>query len=168
MQFRDIIKEQQEEFHEIENRERLIDREVHKSAIGYLKHPNILAVIGIRRCGKSIFSYLLVKENKFGYINFDDERLIGVTHDDLNRIMEAFYQLYDDVEFVVLDEIQNIKNWELFVNRLRRTKKVIITGSSSKLIEGELATHLTGRYMDTKLYPFSFREFLNLKNVQFS
>ena len=168
MDFRIIIKEQRKELEEIETRERLIDRESQNKALKYLKHPNILAVIGIRRCGKSIFSYLLAKEHSFGYVNFDDERLIGISAEDLNNVLDAFYELYNDVEFIVLDEIQNIKNWELFANRLRRTKKVMITGSNSKLLEGELATHLTGRYMDTKLYPFSFREFLKLKQVRLS
>jgi len=62
-----------------------------------------------------------------------------------------------------LDEIQNVKKWELFVNRLRRTKKVIVTGSNSNLLSGELATHITGRYIHINLFPFSFREYLDLK-----
>ena len=74
--------------------------------------------------------------------------------------------MYGDVEYIILDEIQNIKNWELFVNRLRRTKKVILTGSNSKLLSGELSTHLTGRYLDLELFPFSFREFLLTKKFK--
>jgi predicted AAA+ superfamily ATPase len=164
MDFKVIIKEQREELEEIDRRERFIPREHEKDAIKFLKHPNILAILGVRRCGKSIFSYMLTKDHDFGYINFDDERLSGVTVEDLNRILEAFYELYGDVEYIVLDEIQNIKKWELFVNRLRRTKKVIITGSNSHLLAGELATHLTGRYIDIRLFPFSFREFLSFKS----
>jgi predicted AAA+ superfamily ATPase len=125
-----------------------------------------LAVTGVRRCGKSIFSYMMAKGCLFGYANFDDERLACMRSEDLNGIMEAFYGLYGDVEYVILDEIQNVEKWELFANRLRRTKKVIITGSSSKLLTGELATHLTGRYIDIALFPFSFREFLLLKGLE--
>ncbi|MEE9152314.1 MAG: ATP-binding protein [Thermoplasmata archaeon] len=163
MDFKVIIKEQREELEEIDRRERFISREHERDASEFLKHPNILAILGVRRCGKSIFSYMLTKDHDFGYINFDDERLSGIKVEDLNRILEAFYELYDDVEYIVLDEIQNVPGWELFANRLRRTKKVIITGSNSHLLAGELATHLTGRYIDIRLFPFSFREFLSLK-----
>lgn len=166
MEIKTIIKEQREELRDIEHRERLIKRELLQKAVPYLKYPNILAVTGIRRCGKSIFSYLLAKEKSFGYINFDDERLLGLKSQDLNKVLQSFYELYGDIEYIILDEIQNVAKWELFVNRLRRTKKVIITGSNSKLLSGELSTHLTGRYIDTVLYPFSFKEFLDFKKIK--
>jgi len=164
MDFRVIVKEQREELEEIDRRERFVSRESEKDARKLLSHPNILAVLGVRRCGKSIFSYMLTKGHDFGYINFDDERLVGISTEDLNGILEAFYELHGDVEYIVLDEIQNVKSWELFANRLRRTKKVVITGSNSTLLTGELATHLTGRYIDIQLFPFSFREFLESKH----
>ncbi len=166
MDFKLIIKEQREELKSIEKRENLIERECLGRAKKFLKYPNVLAIVGVRRCGKSIFSYLLAKEKRFGYINFDDERLIGVRTAHLNDILQAFYELYGDIEYIVLDEVQNIKNWELFVSRLRRTKRVIITGSNSKLLAGELATYLTGRHIDITLFPFSFREFLDLNQIK--
>ena len=166
MDFKAIIKEQREELENIDSSERLISREQLQDGNIYLKHPNILAVLGIRRCGKSIFSYLLAKKYSYGYINFDDERLTGVKTDDLNKILEGFYELYGDIDYIILDEIQNIDKWELFANRLRRTKRVIITGSNSKLLAGDLATHLTGRYIDINLFPFSFTEFLKMKRFK--
>ncbi len=166
MDLKTIIKEQKEELEEIESKEKIIDREFLAAGKSFLRYPNILAITGVRRCGKSIFSYLLVKEKKFGYINFDDERLIGIKSEDLNKILQSFYELYGNIEYVIFDEIQNINGWELFVNRLRRTKKVIITGSNSKLLAGELSTHLTGRYIDITLSPFSFREFLTLNQAK--
>jgi len=167
MDLKVIIKEQRQEIEKIEKKEKIIEREMLKEAKTFLSHPNIVVVTGIRRCGKSIFSYLLEKNNKFTYINFDDERLSEVTGREINKILEAFYELYGDVEYIILDEIQNVSGWELFVSRLRRTKKVILTGSNSNLFSGELATHLTGRYVDIKLFPFSFHEFLTLKGFQF-
>ena len=166
MDFKSIIKEQREELESIERQEKIIPREKQEEARRVLTHPNILAVLGIRRCGKSIFSYLLAKNSRTGYINFDDERLVGLQSEDLDKILASFYELYGDVEYVILDEIQNIKNWELFVNRLRRTKRVIITGSNSTLLSGELARHLTGRYIDVELFPFSFKEFLLKKTFK--
>ena len=109
---------------------------------------------------------MIAKNHKFAYINFDDERLVGLKSEDLNKILESFYELYGEIELIILDEIQNITHWELFVNRLRRTKKIILTGSNSKLLSGELSTHLTGRYLDKLLFPFSFREFLRLKEFK--
>ena len=166
MDFKSIIKEQREELEKIEKEEKIIERTGLNKSEESLKYPNILAILGIRRCGKSIFSYLLAKPHKFAYINFDDERLAGLKSDDLNKILESFYELYENIDYIILDEIQNVDNWELFVNRLRRTKKIILTGSNSKLLSGELSTHLTGRYLDIILFPFSFKEFLKLKEVK--
>jgi len=166
MDFKSIIKEQREELENIEKEEKIIERTGLNKSKESLKYPNILAILGIRRCGKSIFSYLLAKPHKFAYINFDDERLAGLKSEDLNKILESFYELYENIDYIILDEIQNVDNWELFVNRLRRTKKIILTGSNSKLLFGELSAHLTGRYLDIILFPFSFKEFLNLKGIK--
>jgi len=168
MDLKSIIKEQRMELERIEKEEKIIERERLKEAESYLPHPNILVITGIRRCGKSVFSYLVERNGKFAYINFDDERLAGLKSEELDKIMEAFYGLYGEVKYIILDEIQNIAGWELFVNRLRRTKKIILTGSNSNLLSGELATHLTGRYIDIKLFPFSFKEFLKFRGFELS
>ncbi len=160
MDLKSIIKEQRQELENIQKTEHIILRDGLQEAESYLTHPNILVITGIRRCGKSIFSYLIEKTHKFGYINFDDERLFGIGSDDLDSILQAFYELYGALDYLVLDEIQNVSNWELFVNRLRRTKRVILTGSNSNLLSNELATHITGRYIEKRLFPFSFKEYL--------
>ncbi len=129
-----------------------------------LKSPTALVILGVRRCGKSTLSEQLFLGLEFGYINFDDERLLGATKDDLNVVLQIFYELYgSDLDNIILDEIQIVSGWEPFVSRLRDTKKVIITGSSSKLLSGELSTRLTGRHVDLLLFPFSFHEFLAYK-----
>ncbi len=75
--------------------------------------------------------------------------------------------VYGNLKFILLDEIQNLLNWELFVNRLQRQGyNLILTGSNSKLLSKELATHLTGRYTLIHIFPFSFRECLNLENEE--
>lgn len=163
-----IIVDQKEEIEETFGKKTIIEREIPiEELIKFLEHPNILAVLGIRRCGKSTLSHLLLRGRDYGYINFDDERISGIDAKDLNMILQAFYELHgNELEYFILDEIQNVQGWELFANRLRRTKRVIVTGSNAKLLSGELATHLTGRYVDFILYPFSFREFLILKNLE--
>ncbi len=158
---RGIVLEQREEMEEIFSVERIIEREAKAEARKFLKYPNILAILGARRCGKSIFAYQLFRGNVYAYINFDDERLAGIDARDLNRILEVFYEIYGrNLRNIILDEPQNVPKWELFANRLRRTKKVIVTGSNSQLLSGELATALTGRHVTFELYPFSFREVL--------
>lgn len=163
-----IIISQKEEIEEKLHRENIIPRDVDFNQLRkYISAPNILAILGIRRCGKSILSWQVIGEDEFPYINFDDERLIDFQTEDFDHLLEAFYELYGDFDILVLDEIQNIRGWELFVNRLRRTKKVIITGSNSRMLSGELATHLTGRHIDFVLFPFSFREYLMYKGLSF-
>lgn len=164
-----VVADQREELEEIFRRERIIERTAPtEKLLKALSHPNILAILGVRRCGKSILSHLLLKEKRHGYINFDDERLANLSTKDLDRALQALYELEGDLEYLLLDEIQNVPKWELFVNRLRRTKRVVITGSNAKLLSGELATHLTGRYVDFVLHPFSFEEFLRMKGIEIS
>ena len=162
-----VIQDQEREKKKLFATERIIERESgSERALNALKFPNIFTVLGVRRCGKSVFSLLLLKGKKYGYINFDDEALYGIKTKDLNTVLKSFYELYGtDLEYIILDEIQNVEGWELFASKLRRTKKVIITGSNSKLLSGELATHLTGRHIDFTLFPFSFREFLIYRDI---
>ena len=163
-----IITDQRYEIDHLYKTRRLIERDLPEDKLlQSLEHPNILAVLGVRRCGKSVCSHMLLKGKEYGYINFDDERLYGIDATDLNLVLQAFHELYStELEYFMLDEIQNVPGWELFANRLRRTKKVVLTGSNAKLLSGELATHLTGRYMDVTLYPFSFCEFLKFKEIE--
>ncbi|RLF59625.1 MAG: hypothetical protein DRN25_03845, partial [Thermoplasmata archaeon] len=144
-EIKEIIASQREEIEERFEKTKMIEREVDRERLkGFLKSPNVLAILGVRRCGKSTLSLQLLRNEGYGYINFDDERIMDFNVKDFDKVMEAFYELHGKIENVVLDEPHNIQGWELFVNRLRRTKRVIITGSNSKMLSGELATHLTG------------------------
>lgn len=125
-------------------------------------------VIGVRRCGKSTLCRKVLREAKVkaAYINFDDERLADLATENLNEILEATYFVYGDFDYLLLDEIQNVDCWPLFVNRLlRQNLHLIITGSNAKLLSNELMTHLTGRHHKIELYPFSFKDFAEAKKV---
>lgn len=125
-------------------------------------------VIGVRRSGKSTLCHKILKQNgiNYAYVNFDDERLYNLKTEDLNAMLEALYMVYGDFKYLFCDEIQNIPSWFLFVNRLLRQKmRLVITGSNAKLLSGELSTHLTGRYNQIELFPFSFSEILTYKNI---
>ena len=126
-------------------------------------------VIGVRRCGKStLCKNVLSRANvKFGYVNFDDERLSELTTEDLDDVLMTLYQMYGEIDYFFFDEIQNVRNWELFVNRLlRQQKHLLITGSNSRLLADDLATHLTGRHHKIELLPFSFSEYCDYNGVK--
>ena len=117
-------------------------------------------VIGVRRSGKSTLCHKVLIENgiNYAYANFDDDRLASLDVEDLNTLLSCIYQIYGaDIQYLFLDEVQNVEGWHMFVNRLLRSKMhVIVTGSNAKLLSGELATYLTGRYNEIHLFPFSF------------
>ena len=132
------------------------------------KSTQAQVVIGVRRSGKSTLCYQALQNAgvKYAYADFDDERLVELEANQLNDVLEILYKIYGDFNYLFLDEIQNVKGWPLFVNRLLRKKMhVVITGSNAKLLSGELATHLSGRNKEISLYPFSFKEFCEMKKV---
>ncbi len=122
----------------------------------------IKIITGPRRAGKSVAAFLLLRDRDFAYLNFDDENLLKVKNYD--EIIKAVFEVYPESKYLFFDEIQNLKNWEIFVNKLkRRGYNLILTGSNAKLLSRDLATALTGRHIPIEILPFSFREFLNAK-----
>ncbi len=133
-----------------------------------LKSHLAQVVIGVRRSGKSTLCRKVLREAdvKAAYVNFDDERLEKAQTSDLNTILETLYIVYGDFHYLLLDEVQNIDGWPLFVNRLLRQKiHLIVTGSNAKLLSNELTTHLTGRHHKITLFPFSFAEYARIKQL---
>jgi uncharacterized protein len=131
--------------------------------------PLAQVVIGVRRSGKSTLCHKVLKAHniRYAYANLDDDRLAKMEVEDLNTLLSCIYQLYGtDIPYLFLDEIQNVDGWHLFVNRLLRTNlHIFVTGSNAKLLSSELATHLTGRYNEIRLYPFSFSEFCDFHKI---
>lgn len=143
----------------------MIKREIDNSLI---TSPEVLVISGIRRCGKSVLLQQIRAEQseKDYYLNFDDERLINFKVEDFQTLYETFIELFGEQRTFYFDEIQNIVGWERFVRRLYDVGcKVFITGSNANMLSKELGTHLTGRYDEIELYPFSFGEYLQLKQA---
>ena len=143
----------------------------------YISNRHALVLYGVRRAGKSWLAYgFLLKCIKKGFnpkntliINFEDPRLINIDSKECLRILNEYFQLTNAKNpIIVLDEIQNIKGWEKFVRYLVENKrfKVIVTGSSSKLLSKEYASVLTGRHLDIEIFPLSFNEFLRFKGLE--
>lgn len=125
-------------------------------------------VIGVRRSGKSTLCFNALEKSKvsYAYVNFDDENLYDLTAKDMNDILQVLYSIYGDFTHLFLDEIQNIEGWHLFVNRmLRKGIHILLTGSNSKLLSGELASHLTGRHHTIELLPFSFKDWCSYNGI---
>ena len=161
-----IIEDQEDEKEKIETTEKIIKREQLGSWQKFVQNDLIKVTMGVRRSGKTVFTHLLLKKHPYAYVNFDDERLAFVESDDLNDVLESLYEIYGDFEYLLLDEVQNVPGWELFVNRLQRNKiKVFVTGSNANLLSKELSTHLTGRFIEMEILPFSFREFLLYRGI---
>lgn len=141
----------------------------------YRQLKEIFLITGIRRCGKSSLLRLIwddyksrenLTDDRFLYVNFEDERLADFTKDDFEPLMEAHRELNleskDKETFLFFDEIQNIRYWEKFLNRPRESEKykIYVTGANASLLSSEMGTALTGRNLPVALYPLSFHEYL--------
>ena len=171
--FKIIIKE----FHEsplpdLIERKGLFDLSILDSPIN-----KVITIIGPRRAGKTYYVFQIMKalmKKKVDiadilYINFEDERILPMSGEDLQGILDAFFELYEKKSkpFIFFDEIQNISGWERFVRRLNdRGFAVFITGSNSRLLGREIATALRGRTLTYEIFPFSFKEFIIAKGIK--
>jgi predicted AAA+ superfamily ATPase len=132
--------------------------------------------VGIRRAGKSFMLYqkmqqMLAEGHNWAdmlYLNFEDDRLADFAADDFESILECHAEMYDQRPMLFLDEVQNIDGWEKFARRMADAKyRVWITGSNAKMLSSEIMTTLGGRYLTTEVYPYSFQEYLKVKDVPF-
>lgn len=133
----------------------------------------IITVPGVRRCGKSskmemVVNHLLsndVDRKRILWIGFDDERLVQMKSDELYQIVEAYTEMYPNIEmksvYVFFDEIQLIDGWEYFVMRLYKhyTKNIYVSGSNATMLSTELKTALRGWPLEEETLPLSFREY---------
>jgi hypothetical protein len=125
----------------------------------------------VRRSGKTFVLFDLFRKfpDRSLYIDFEDERLREVSVDDLETLKEVFFELNPQLVgkqcFFLLDEIQNVPDWEKFVRRLteRSPIQIVVTGSSSQMMPSEIHTALRGRAWSQELLPLSFQEFLQMK-----
>src|SRR3989338_8608051 len=126
-----------------------------------------LIITGVRRCGKSTFIHQLMKKQKKAYyLNLEDPRLKGFDLSDFNKVEDIMKELYDEGGVYFFDEIQNIPEWERFIRYLvDKKERVVITGSNASILSRELGTRLTGRHLNYKMFPFSFKEFLDAKDA---
>ena len=124
----------------------------------------IKLITGPRRAGKSVLALQILQGKNYAYLNFDDNSLL--THFDEDAVMKALSEVYPRYEYLLLDEVQNLDGWDKWVTTLyRRGVNLIITGSNANLLSSEMATLLTGRYVETFILPFSMEETLRFCKV---
>ena len=118
----------------------------------------IKLITGPRRAGKSTQALMMLRGQNFAYLNFDSQPLLDAWNPDL--VMRLLDDVYPGYEYLLLDEVQNLNAWDLWVSELyRRGVNMVITGSNAKMLSSEMATVLTGRYLQVEILPFSLSEF---------
>ncbi len=156
----------------------LYERDVFKTLVQNLQTKHIQVIQGIRRSGKSTLFKLLINylcKNvdplEILYINLDDPFFTPYQKDATkfyDIITEAQKMTQKEIKYLFLDEVQNIQGWERYVKSVYDSElflKIFVTGSNSTLLEGELATLLTGRFLSVQVYPLSFKEILKINNI---
>lgn len=165
--FRAIISENQEFIGSIP----LVERPLH------LEESGNYVFVGVRQAGKSYLLYQRVKEllgcginlHDIVYVNFDDERLLGMTTDDFDLILQAYYSMYGGQPIFFFDEIQNVDGWANFARRLANQKhRVYVTGSNAKMLSRDIETVLGGRYLSVYVFTYSFEEYLKAIGISVS
>ena len=138
-----------------------------------INEGKIVTIPGVRRCGKTSRMEVVVNEllssgvvrERFLWVSFDDERLVRLTADELDQIIEAYREMYPDIDissvYMFFDEIQLIEGWEYFVMRLYKhySKNIYISGSNATMLGSELKSALRGWPQEEETLPLSFREY---------
>jgi len=156
----------------------LFARRILPKLIKQFAAKEIQVLQGVRRSGKSTLFKLLINHllkttnaKRILYINLDDPFFSDINKDpkNLEKILETAEKLTGEpIEYLFLDEVQNMLRWEKYVKSIydnERFKKIFVTGSNSSLLNSEYAQLLTGRYIRDIVYPFSFAEYLSIKNL---
>ena len=154
----------------------IIPREINIQDYLNLKVNKIIVLNGFRRVGKTYILYGLVNEllksnsrEEVVDINFEDER-IPLKTEFLSGLLPTAEEIFNKrVKYLFLDELHNIPNWSKWLRRIydNQEMKIFVSGSSSKMSEEEIPTELRGRFLEIKIFPLSFKEFLKFKNLDF-
>lgn len=161
---RTVILNQKKERDELTARPYLTRRNSQDTEI-LLRNHLIKLITGPRRVGKSTQALLMLRNKNFAYLNFDSQQLLD--NWDANLVMRTLDDVYPGYEYLLLDEVQNLPDWDLWVSELYRMgKNMVITGSNAKMLSSEMATVLTGKYLQVEMLPFSLEEFFDWNKLE--
>ena len=156
-------------FSQRDERDRLLARPYLTRHIDYdidqlLAAKQIKLLTGPRRAGKSTQALLMLRGKNFAYLNFDDNNLLKRWDEAV--VMSLLNEVYPSYDYLLLDEVQNLDGWDVWVSKLYRNgTNLVVTGSNAKMLSSEMATALTGRYLEIKIFPFSLAEFFEWSNI---
>lgn len=154
-----IILNQRKERDELLSRTYLARRNKHDDELLLDSHL-IKLITGPRRVGKSTQALLMLRGKNFAYLNFDNKPLLD--NWDEQAVMRMLGDVYPEYDYLLLDEVQNLDGWDLWVSELyRQGKNLVVTGSNAKMLSSEMATVLTGKYLQVEMLPFSLEEFFD-------
>ena len=159
-----IILNQRKERDELLSRQYLTRRNCQDMELLLGSHL-IKLITGPRRVGKSTQALLLLRDRNFAYLNFDSQPLLDAW--DANLVIRMLDDVYPGYEYLLLDEVQNLDGWDLWVSELYRLgKNLVITGSNAKMLSSEMATVLTGKFIQIEMLPFSLEEFFDWNKIE--
>ena len=159
-----VILNQRKERDELLSRSYLMRRTVQDTDVLLGSHL-IKLITGPRRVGKSTQALLMLRDKNFAYLNFDSYQLLAAW--DANLVMRMLDDVYPGYEYILLDEVQNLDAWDLWVSELYRMgKNLVITGSNARMFSSEMATVLTGKYLQVEMLPFSLEEFFDWNKLE--
>ena len=154
-----IILNQRKERDELMSRPYLIRKSIQDTDLLLSSHL-IKLITGPRRVGKSTQALLMLRDKNFAYLNFDNYQLLETW--DVDLVMRMLDDVYPGYEYILLDEVQNLEAWDLWVSELYRMgKNLVVTGSNARMLSSEMATVLTGKYLQVEMLPFSLEEFFD-------
>ena len=159
-----IVLNQRKERDELLSRQYLTRRSNHDEDMLLNSHL-IKLITGPRRVGKSTQALLMLRDKNFAYLNFDSQQLLDAW--DANLVMRMLDDVYPGYDYLLLDEVQNLEGWDMWVSELYRIgKNLVITGSNAKMLSSEMATVLTGKYLQVEMLPFSLEEFFDWNKLE--
>ena len=159
-----IVLNQRKERDELLSRPYLTRRSNHDEDMLLNSHL-IKLITGPRRVGKSTQALLMLRNKNFAYLNFDSQQLLDAW--DANLVMRMLDDVYPGYDYLLLDEVQNLEGWDMWVSELYRIgKNLVITGSNAKMLSSEMATVLTGKYLQVEMLPFSLEEFFDWNKLE--
>ena len=159
-----IVLNQRKERDELLSRPYLTRRSNHDEDMLLNSHL-IKLITGPRRVGKSTQALLMLRDKNFAYLNFDSQQLLDAW--DANLVMRMLDDVYPGYDYLLLDEVQNLEGWDMWVGELYRIgKNLVITGSNAKMLSSEMATVLTGKYLQVEMLPFSLEELFDWNKLE--